>query len=169
MKVTKCRQLCRKTYWYITLWSSGCLLLSRCIALKRVRFLWILRDFLAGSLLLSSSFFPLQKGCLLLELFLYFIPWKRLLLWGDSHCWAVSLDCAFIFSDVEIPETLDTYVTLTENALKNFSGRHWKTLSIARCKYYSAQAKHLPLLYILASIILFTTYKYFCGSIGMLM
>lgn len=154
-------------YYTLILWLSFAF---QVIALKRVRFPWILRDFLAGSLLLSSSFFLLQKGCLLLELFLYFIPWKRLLLWGDSHCWAVSLNCAFIFSDVEIPETLDTYVTLTENALKNISGRHWEILSIARCKYYSAQAKHLPLLYVLVSVILFTTYKYFfCGSIGILM
>jgi len=116
------------------------LLLSRSLLRKRVRFPWILRDSLAGSLHLSSSFFLLQKGYVLLEPFIYSIPWKRLLLWGHGHCWAVNLDCAFVFSDVEIPETLEAYVTLTENALKNTSGRHQKVLSRARCKYYSAQA-----------------------------
>lgn len=38
---------------------------------------------------------------------------------------AINLDCA-LFSDVMIPESPEAYVKLTENAIRNISGRHGK-------------------------------------------
>lgn len=110
------------------------------IALERVRLAWILRGFVAASLCFSLQLFPSPERMFAIGIIYLIHTVKRtpaVRRWTlPSH----QFSCAFIFSDVEIPETLEAYVTLTENALKNISGRHGKSLSIARCKYHGAQA-----------------------------
>jgi len=59
-------------YYTLILWLSFAFQAN---ALKRVRFAWVFRDFIAGFLYFSLHlFFFLQKGCLLLEQFVYSIP-----------------------------------------------------------------------------------------------
>jgi hypothetical protein len=63
-------------------------------------------------------------GCLFRMTNFLFFPRKVLLPQGSQgfQYLAVNLDCA-LFADVVIPESPEAYVKLTENAIRNTSGR----------------------------------------------